>query len=331
MTSNTPPLRSALEQASSVFVRYPRLHELHLDIQRCQRVSRLAGEPQCMALEGVTGAGKSTLVQWYASKFERRLTDTSTAVPVLYVETPSPATIKDVARAMLESLGDPAAAHGTAGALNSRLVKQIAACGVELVILDDFHHLIDTETDRVLMKVSEWLKTLIKKTGVPYLVVGIEGKVERILRANAQLSRLFAARETLRPFQWDPGRPDTLREFGQFVATLEKGARCELPADLPRTELLYRLYYATDGVVGNLMNLFRYAMMLADERGASVLDLALLAQAFDKRLGQHLHGKANPFDTPAPDRFTPPEPPPPKETRPGRKPTSSIRQVLNAR
>ena len=90
------------------------------------------------------------------------------------------------------------------GSLNSRLIKLLKACQVELVILDDFHHLIDTETDRVLAKVSDWLKVLIKETGIPFLVVGMEGKVERILRANAQLSRLFAARETLLPFAWQP-------------------------------------------------------------------------------------------------------------------------------
>jgi len=73
-------------------------------------------------------------------------------------------------------------------------------CQVELVILDDFHHLIDKETNRILEQVSDWLKVLIKETGIPFLVVGIDGKVERILDANAQLSRLFAVRQTWNHF-----------------------------------------------------------------------------------------------------------------------------------
>ena len=68
----------------------------------------------------------------------------------------------------------------------------------------------DSETDKILAKVSNWLKVLIKETCVPFLVIGIEGKVEVILEANSQLSRLFAVREDLTRFRWEVAEPDTL-------------------------------------------------------------------------------------------------------------------------
>jgi hypothetical protein len=208
---------------------------------------------------------------------------------------------------MLEQLGDPAAHIGTIGSLNSRLIHLLNAFQVELVILDDFHHLIDTETDRVLAKVSDWLKVLIKETGIPFLVVGIEGKVERILQANAQLSRLFAARETLTPFAWLPEQQHTIQGFHIFVSTIEKSVGRSLTQTAPRTELLFRLYYSTNGVVGNVMNLLRYAVMLAEERSTPALDLDTLAIAFEKRIAKHLPGKQNPFLLPATERFLLPE------------------------
>ena len=176
---------------------------------------------------------------------------------------------------------------------------------MELVILDDFHHLIDTETDRILAKVSDWLKVLIKETGIPFLVVGIDGKVDRILRANAQLSRLFAARETLGPFQWKPEEQNTIQSFNIFLSTIEKGIGKPLTQTVPRTELLFRIFYSTDGIVGNVINLLRYAVMLADENGQALLELQFLAQAFEKRMAKHLRGKVNPFVVPANETFTP--------------------------
>lgn len=301
-----PPPNSALEQAHRAFIVYPRLKELHQEICRCQQLSQIAGEPQCMALEGLTGAGKTTLMRQYAAGFPRRETRAGTCIPVFYLETPSPATVKTMASVMLESLGDPAAHLGTIGSLNSRLIKLLQACEVELVILDDFHHLIDTDTDRVLAKVSDWLKVLIKETGIPFLVVGIEGKVERILQANAQLSRLFAARETLQPFAWHPEQPETLQAFHIFVKTVEASVGKAITPEVPRTELLYRLYYGTEGVVGNVMNLLRYAVKLAEEQSRPTLDLPLLAGAFERRLAKHMHRRVNPFTLPADEHFMAP-------------------------
>jgi hypothetical protein len=305
--TNEPGAASAIEQVHSVFIFYPRLKELHAEIRRCQHLSKIAGEPQCMALEGMTGTGKTTLMRRFASAFPRDETCYGTTIPVFYLETPSPATVKIMASAMLEQLGDPAAHIGTIGSLNSRLIHLLKACQVELVILDDFHHLIDTETDRVLAKVSDWLKVLIKETGIPFLVVGIEGKVERILQANAQLSRLFAARETLTPFAWLPEQQNTIQGFHIFVSTIEKSVGRSLAQTAPRTELLFRLYYSTNGVVGNVMNLLRYAVMLAEERSTPALDLDTLAIAFEKRMAKHLPGKQNPFLIPANERFLLPE------------------------
>jgi hypothetical protein len=287
-------------------IRYPRFKELHREIQRCQELTRTAGEPQCMALEGVPGAGKTTLVEDFARTFPRFETETGTQVPVFYLETPSPVTVKGMAATMLERLGDPAAHRGTLWSMNSRLIKLMQACDVQVAILDDFHHLIDTETNRILQKVSDWLKVLIKETGIPFLVVGIEGKVEQILQANSQLSRLFAMRETLQPLSWEMAAQTHLPPFGHFVQYAETILELSFTTACPRLELLYRLYYATDGVVGNLMNLMRYANSRAQEEHSPAVDLSHLALAFDKRLAQHLRGKVNPFIYGAGERFTTP-------------------------
>jgi hypothetical protein len=318
--------------AYNALVRYPRFQALHEEIQRCQQLSQLTGEPHCLALEGVTGAGKSTLVKSYAQSFPRSETPEGARLPVLYMEVPSPATIKGAAAAMLLQLGDPAATKGTLWSMNERVLLFIKACGVQLVIWDDFHHLFDAETERVLARVSDWLKVLIKEAGIPFLVVGIEGKVDLILQANPQLSRLFATRETLRPFAWNEAEADTVREFSRFVQFAEQALGRPLASAPPRVEMLYRLHYATGGVVGNVMNLLRYAAWLAGQQGKAELDLPLLSRAFQGRLQKHLRTRADPFAAPADESFGALPAARPAETAParrGKKRSPSIGEVLS--
>jgi energy-coupling factor transporter ATP-binding protein EcfA2 len=309
-TKTNISLSSSLIKANAALVRYSRFNQLHEDIRLCQEMSCVAGEPQCMALEGLTGAGKSTLVKNYAEAFARYETVSGTKIPVFYMETPAPVTVKGMAARILEELGDPAAHKGPLWSMNSRLIQYIGRCDVRLVILDDFHHLIDKETNRVMETVSDWLKVLIKETNVPFLVVGIEGRVEQILRANSQLSRLFAVRERLEPFQWNPADETTIKEFASFIKYVEKGVGIPLSDELPHAELLYRLHYATDGIVGNVMNLMRFAALLAQEQSIDTLTLLTLSQSFAKRLHKHLAQKTNPFALTADQHFVAPPAPP---------------------
>jgi len=293
----TDPFAAPVVRANAALIRYPRFNKLHDAIRLCQNLSQVAGEPQCMVLEGAAGVGKSTLVKSYAEALPRYETSSGSRVSIFYLETPSPVTVKGMAAKLLDTLGDPAAHHGTLWSMNARLIHFIRACEVRLVILDDFHHLIDKETNRVLHNVSDWLKVLIKETNVPFLVVGVVDTVRRILDANAQLSRLFAIRETLHPFHWDSQRPETIKEFAGFVAFAESKIGMPLTAEIERQDLLYRLYDATGGVVGNVMNLLRYSVAVAQQQGHDQLSLNILATAFDMRLAEHVR-KKNPFTAP---------------------------------
>ncbi len=296
----------SLIQGHAALIRYPRYKELHRDIKQCQYISKIAGEPQCMSLEGVSGAGKSTLVVEYAKNFPPVETAERTLIPIFYVQTPSPVTVRGMASKMLEKLGDPAFDRGRAYSLDSRLIKLIIASKVELVILDDFHNLINKETNRILATVSDWLKALIKETKVPFLVVGIEGQVNKILKANTELSRLFAVREMLHPFQWNTKKPSSIKEFAQFIKYAEQAIQMPLTGRIRRIELLFRLYYVTNGIVANIMKLMHWAHFIALRRKSTSIELCDLSQAFQKHIAQHIGIVTNPFDDQL-DKFVPPQ------------------------
>jgi len=72
-----------------------------------------------------------------------------------------------------------------------------------------------------------------------------------------------------------------------------------LSDELPRAEFLHRLHYATNGVVGNVMNLMRFATLLKQQTDGvqddGILTLSVMSRAFAKRLHKHLPGKIDPF------------------------------------
>lgn len=275
------------------------------EIERCREMTRRAGESHCLSLEGPTGAGKTRLAQAYAAQYPPYETEAGSVRPVFYVDIPAQSTVKGLSEYLLRHLGDPLLRGNTRQAdLDYRLDGLLRACVTHLVILDDFHHLLNTDTSRRRDAVSDWLKVRIKNTRKPFLVISIEHRVQAILEHNPQLSRLFAARHTLEPFPYD--RADThfgeqLMEFDFFVRRAEYVTGARLSGELPREVLLARLHYATNGVVGNVMNLLTYAALLAEEKGLMVVDLTLLSTAFESRMKDHLRDcvtfeeKVNPF------------------------------------
>ena len=103
LTASDDRLATPIGRANTALIRYPRFNSLLGNIQLCQDMSKIAGEPQCMILEGMPGAGKSTLVQSYAESHSRYETASGTKVPIFYLETPSPATVKGMAAKLLEA------------------------------------------------------------------------------------------------------------------------------------------------------------------------------------------------------------------------------------
>ncbi|MCB0164815.1 MAG: TniB family NTP-binding protein [Anaerolineae bacterium] len=294
---------NSAKYSANILIRHPKYRELYAEIKRCQEESSGANDPRCMSLEGPTGIGKTALLFDFVKGFPLSETAEGTRIPVLYFDTPLPVTVNGLVQKMLSALGNPVTHKATQKSLQHRLIRLIKDCGVELVILDDFHDLDYIETEGSFAKVCDLLIALIKETGVPFLVVGTEGKVELILKTNNELSRLFVVREKLTKFQWDPEDPDTIQSFSYFIRELEEAVGLSLPwqpnNDL---ELLYRLHYATDGVIANIMILMRSACKVAERQGAERLDIDVLAAVYDKLLARRLN-RPNPFNKSLDEQF----------------------------
>jgi hypothetical protein len=287
------PADDRIAYARQLIVLHPRFREAVDLLDRCHQGSRLGGEPVCGAILGTSGVGKTSVVDHYYRLHPPEETETATRQPVLKVTLQPDARPKGIAADLLLALGDPAWSSGTVQTLTNRAVRLLRHCGVELIVMDEFHHLFDADRAKVMTKASQWLKVLIVNTGIPVVVCGMP-EAEYVLRAE-HTERRFKERLTLRCFTWRT--PQGRREFCGMLKKLDETLPLAKTSGLADRELAGRLYLACRGVPDYLMTLLRGAVADAIAGNSRCIELADLARVFEQKLAQQrvLAEQANPF------------------------------------
>lgn len=310
----------------NIVVESPQFKVIMDRISECHQRSKYTTEPRCLFITGGTGYGKTTIGKHYSKKYPRTVNDEGTTMPVLRSSIPSPASIKSMASWLLKELGDPLPDRGTIGQITMRLCGLIGKCGVDLIILDEFQHMIDRDTEKVLISSADWLKQVLNETGVPMVLMGMPWAT-RILESNAQLKRRFGINIDLKPFGWSS--PEEQKEFIRFLIVLEKALPMRQPSNLYSGDMPFRLFCASRGVICNIKKLISKATEKAFEKGMDSITIELLSVAYDEEFALENPKSVNPFtvDTAS---LAVPEPPrdidprAQKRLRGGRKATVNI-------
>jgi hypothetical protein len=318
-TSSLPPanrqdwqaiaIQERIAYANRLIILHPRFREAVRLLEHCHRRSQQSSEPICGALLGASGVGKTSVIDHYRRSCPAQETDTTSRQPVLKVTLQPHASPKGIAADILLALGDPAWCSGTVQTLTSRAVHLLDRCGVELIILDEFHHLFDFDRSRVMTKASQWLKVLIVNTGIPVVVAGMP-EAAHVLSAE-HTERRFKERLLLRCFSWRS--PEGRKEFCGMLKKLDDTLPLAEPSGLADLELAGRFYLACRGVPDYLMCLVRGAVFEALQRGAERVGQEDLARVYQGQLAHQrvLAEQDNPFigelDTAALDRVQPPD------------------------
>lgn len=303
----TVPAAERIALAHKLIVLHPRFRDAVELLERCHQTFAQPGEPSCGALLGTSGVGKTSVVNQFCKLHPPTETETETRRPVLKVTLQPDTRPKGIAADILLALGDPAWSSGTVQTLTNRAVKLLERCGVELIVLDEFHHLFDMERARVMTKAAQWLKVLIVNTRIPIVVCGMP-EAEHVLRAE-HTERRFKERLTLRCFTWRT--PAGRAEFCGMLKRLDAALPLAESSDLADAETAGRFYLACRGIPDYLMTLVRGGLAETLARGGERIETADLARVFERRLAQQrvLAEQANPFvgvcDTSLLDRIQP--------------------------
>jgi type II secretory pathway predicted ATPase ExeA len=287
------PIHERIAVANRLLILHPRFREAVNVLKRCHDSKSHSNEPVCGAILGASGSGKTSVVNHYIRQHPREETETATRQPVLKVTLQPEARPKGIAADILLALEDPAWSSGTVQTLTNRAVKLLQRCGVELIVLDEFHHLFDMERLKVMTKASQWIKVLIVNTGIPVVVCGMP-ESEHVLRAE-HTERRFKERQTLHCFSWRTisGR----HEFCGMLKKLDDSLPLAQASGLAEQELAGRFYLACRGVPDYLMTLVRGALTEALQRDSERIEMSDLARVFEMQLSQQrvLMEQQNPF------------------------------------
>lgn len=268
-----------------------RLHEVH-------KSSRKTKKPDLVFFYGDTGLGKTTLAEEFTEKYKAYDKEKSGAIvritPVLKVTVPErPRTPKPLAQEILNKFGDPLYSTGDATVMKSRIKHFVTECETEMIIIDEFQHLIDRDTEHVLAAASDWLKTLVDELNIPVTLFG-KPEAKRIFEFNSQLDGRYRTKIQLPSFTFD--NPKTQGDFRKFLASMDFGIPLSGWSNLQSLYLSAKLYYASKGVPRYVKNILLEATKLAMKKGLDQLDEDLLQVAFDMLTLETRPHARNPFN-----------------------------------
>ncbi len=276
--ANLKDIKQRRETVKKTIVYHPQYKEILSLIEEHYYFNKDSVEPEGLFIKGYTGVGKSTMLKEFAQKFPTFEVNGTTKIPVFYTKVPVGAKPTSLASAFLEFLGDPVSDKGNLPSRTKRLKNLIKDCEVQMVIIDEFQHLIDKDTTHVLQTASDWVKDFLEDIHKPIVLCGMPDS-ERIFKHNPQLGRRFSNRLELTSFQF--GTKEQQKVFRSFLYNLDLKLPFYSTSNLASADLTPKIFYATYGNQYYIKELIKEAAVISAKRGRDFIDEESLEIAYD--------------------------------------------------
>lgn len=318
MPNETAAMSSLYARMAGVFVPHPRFVGLLDDIRATIALHGASDELPCLHVSGPSGAGKTTLVKKLMASYPverdaRRFSNppfedaTADHIPVLRIEMPPQPTVVSVGQEMLKEFGDPNWFKGSRTSVERRVDLYTARCGTRCFVIDEAQRTVDRNGTVVKADLADWFKKRHAETGTILVLVGL-GRLSYLFERDAQIKRRWNAELRLQPYQWTRDGVDHVDDQDDFISILAAvrdispipfaaQADVEQADDKAATDVAKRFFYASQGLVGLLMKLFKGAVQIAmrwPERHPE-MDFVLLHEAFERSFRYRQDGMVNPF------------------------------------
>lgn len=256
--------------------------DIHKSLDDVRATRLQTREPKNVVIWGEPGVGKTLIIEQYLAK-RRSITEDhgSLRQDLIHVELDGATSPLLLAADFAAQLGLKDLPKGRtasdAGPITQAVKHQMLMQGVEMVIIDEFHHIAPNEGAGTAGRVARWVKSLSKKkersretpfgvreANIPIVMVGTEKVRDLVLKDE----ELFS----ITPKFFEIGRytHDTPAEQARWQALLAE-LDDKLPFDefscLGEPELAYKIYQVTYGFLRQLGHLISEAGRLAIERG----------------------------------------------------------------
>lgn len=251
----------------------PEFQQCWTEVGKLHEEQQSQSEPKNFMILGVSGVGKSTLIRKYKEKHSNEASKRAGSIPIVTFSAPSAPTAKALMQTINRAFRGPDT--GSSAELMRRAVHYINHFKVEVLFMDEAHHLIDRGRMKTHAHLGDCWKEFSDQVGCCIGMCGAP-RLRLLFDTNNQLRNRWSASFALRPFSYD----DDQKPLAQFLWTLAKGTALEGGQQfLLQPDTITRIQYATDGVpvvVVKLLQSLRKVMV-----DATGLDMTVLDKAWD--------------------------------------------------
>lgn len=200
--------------------------------------------PACCYVTGDSGVGKTTLAKTVYYEIMGTFEPSSVAniIPVVMVALQDKTLPDDVRKDILDKLDVDSTGY-SGRRLRTLLEKQLKVCGVQLIIFDEFQHLVRKYDRDVNRNACNFIKNLIDTTGIPVVLLGTpNGK--KLFELYDELRTRFVCAGELELMSCD--NDFTFDYFSIYLADLMRRFPLKT-VDLSKGDSPYRVMLATGG------------------------------------------------------------------------------------
>ncbi len=228
------------DSLSGVFVETRYVKTAFQQLDSLMRMPKDRNHAWGMAIIGPARTGKTTLLAEYLKSCNRGERGRK-PLKHLYVRLVPDTRMSNIASTTLRWMNDPSPAHGTPEVKSGRVWEAIVRRDYDIIIYDEVHFLVDSDTQRVEEKGAAWFNELLNQRRCPVVLLGYE-RLNRAIERNASLQGRLLPCPASRP--WDFGNMDDLNEVGLVLGYMEKRLGFPRASGLSKQENVERICFS---------------------------------------------------------------------------------------
>lgn len=229
-------------------------------------------------LLGLPRQGKTLVSELLLADFPAYWDQSVQVIPIVRVVTPTRATKKAMAEAIISALDTRRYGRYSAEQATARAVFLLKTAQVRVLLFDEIQHVVERNKENSWYEIADWLKTLSEGLNLSLLLVGLP--TARELSVNPQLRDRAISPHIIYPYNWN--HPGDIAEFCRCLLSLsqvlaQQGYALPSMTDL---DLVRRCYAASQGRYGMVIKLFEEARHQAQKGKTKTISMQTLADAF---------------------------------------------------
>jgi hypothetical protein len=284
-----------------IFIETPRTTGAHQKFHYL--MEHAAVTPGCKlaaSLIAPSQSGKSRLVESFAGKLNTPELIAARKIPVLHVTLHAEVTRKGLAQDILLALQaldvETGAMKGSEQEMWERVYRYLAHAAVQLLVLDEIHHLKYSGSERMAHSVGECIKHALLKGPCPIVLSGIE-VAELPFQMNKQLQQRSIPAIELSPFKAHiPSDLDLFIEFlSEYIVNIEALGAAKHATNLILGDIPACILDVSDGVLGAACRLIKEGIFHMTLDGRDEITREDLIKATNEAFIRADPEKRNPF------------------------------------